>query len=300
VQISGQLLEMKRLILTKGVQYMLISTACFTVMQSLIKYMPADHIPTIEQTFFRSFVTWVFCVFYMLYRKITFKTNNIKLIALRSVIGSASMFSFFYILPRMPLGSSVALKYLSPIFTAMFAVVLLKEKLKPVQWLFFLISFIGVVLLKGFDTRIALFDFSLGIFSAITGGILYILIRKIGDDDHPSVVVHYFMLFASILSAILMIPYWVTPTLEDNFIFFGVGFSGFIAQIYMTKAFQQKDDANYLAIFKYLEAIYAIIIGYLYFGETYSYLSFFGIILIFLGLILMVRLKSMEKSDVPI
>jgi drug/metabolite transporter (DMT)-like permease len=291
---------MKKNILTKGVQYMLISTAFFTVMQSLIKYMPANHIPTIEQTFFRSFVTWIFCVFYMLYRKITFKTNNIKLIALRSVIGSASMFSFFYILPRMPLGSSVALKYLSPIFTAMFAVVLLKEKLKPIQWLFFLISFIGVVLLKGFDPRITLFDFSLGIFSAISGGILYILIRKIGDDDHPSVVVHYFMLFASIISAIIMIPYWVTPTLEDDFIFLGVGFSGFIAQIYMTKAFQEKDDANYLAIFKYLEAIYAIIIGYLYFGETYSYLSFFGIILIFLGLLLMVRLKSIEKADVPI
>jgi drug/metabolite transporter (DMT)-like permease len=291
---------MKKNILTKGVQYMLISTACFTVMQSLIKFMPADHIPTIEQTFFRSFVTWIFCVFYMLNNKITFKTNNIKLIALRSVIGSASMFSFFYILPRMPLGSSVALKYLSPIFTAMFAVVLLKEKLKPIQWLFFLISFTGVVLLKGFDARITLFDFSLGIFSAISGGILYILIRKIGDDDDPSVVVHYFMLFASIISAILMIPYWVTPNFQDSLIFLGVGYSGYVAQIYMTKAFQEKDDANYLAIFKYLEAIYAIIIGYVIFGETYTYLSFFGLILIFLGLVLMVRLKSMEKADVPI
>lgn len=269
-------------------------------MQSLIKYMPADHIPTIEQTFFRSFVTWFFCLFFMINNKITFKTNNIKLIALRSIIGSISMFSFFYILPRMPLGSSVALKYLSPIFTAIFAVILLNEKLKPLQWFYFIISFIGVVLLKGFDARIAFFDFVLGLVSAISGGILYILIRKIGDDDHPSVVVHYFMLFASVISGILMIPYWVTPNLQDSFIFLGVGYSGYVAQIYMTKAFQQKDDANYLAIFKYLEALYAIIIGYLIFGETYNYLSFFGIILIFLGLILTVRLKSVKKTDVDI
>jgi drug/metabolite transporter (DMT)-like permease len=289
---------MKNNFLTKGVQYMLISTACFTVMQSLIKYMPADHIPTIEQTFFRSFVTWVFCLNFMLNNKITFKTNNIKLIALRSVIGSLSMFSFFYILPRMPLGSSVALKYLSPIFTAIFAVFLLNEKLKPMQWFYFFISFSGVVLLKGFDARIGLFDFTLGLISAISGGILYILIRKIGDDDHPSVVVHYFMLFASVISGILMIPYWVTPNLQDSFIFLGVGYSGYVAQIYMTKAFQEKDDANYLAIFKYLEAIYAIIIGYLLFGETYNYVSFFGLILIFLGLILTVRLKSIKEPDV--
>ena len=291
---------MKKTILTKGVQYMLISTACFTVMQSLIKYMPADHIPTIEQTFFRSFVTWIFCLFFMLNNKITFKTKNIKLIALRSVIGSISMFSFFYILPRMPLGSSVALKYLSPIFTAIFAVFLLNEKLKPMQWFYFFISFLGVVLLKGFDTRIGFFDFTLGLISAISGGILYILIRKIGDDDHPSVVVHYFMLFASIIAGILMIPYWVTPNVHDCFIFLGVGYSGYVAQIYMTKAFQEKDDANYLANFKYLEAIYAVIIGYLLFGETYNYVSFFGLILIFIGLILMVRLKSIQKADVDI
>jgi drug/metabolite transporter (DMT)-like permease len=290
---------MKRQFFTKGVQYMLVSTAFFTVMQSLIKYMPVAHISTIEQTFFRCFVTWLFCICYMLNNKITFKTNNIKLIALRSVIGSLSMFSFFYILPRIPLGSSVALKYLSPIFTAIFAVFLLNEKLKPMQWFYFIISFLGVVLLKGFDTRIGLFEFSLGIFSAITGGILYILIRKIGDDDHPSVVVHYFMLFAAIISGILMIPYWVTPNLHDCFIFLGVGYSGYVAQIFMTKAFQEKEDANYLAIFKYLEAIYAIIIGYLYFHETYNYLSFLGILLIFLGLILTVRLKS-QKADVDV
>lgn len=289
---------MKRIVFTKGVQYMIISTACFTVMQSLIKYMPVDRISTIEQTFFRCFISWVFCFFYMLYYKITFKTNNLKLIGLRSIIGTISMFAFFYILPRMPLGSSVALKYLSPIFTAVFAVLLLKEKLKPLQWLFFIITFIGVVLLKGFDPRISFFDFSLGILSAATGGILYILIRKIGDDDDPSVVVHYFMLFASIIAGIFMIPHWVTPNFEDWWVFFGVGFSGFVAQIYMTKAFQEKEDVNYLAIFKYLEAIYAIIIGYLYFNETYSFLSFFGIILIFVGLILTIRLKSIRKPDV--
>ncbi len=275
---------------------MLVSTACFTVMQSLIKFMPADHIPTIEQTFFRSFVTWIFCLIFMLRNKVTFKTKNIKLIALRSVIGSISMFSFFYILPRIPLGSSVALKYLSPIFTAIFAVFMLNEKLKRQQWLYFLISFIGVVLLKGFDARISFFDFTLGIISAVSGGILYILIRKIGDDDDPSVVVHYFMLFASIISGILMIPYWVTPNFYDSLLFLGVGYSGYVAQIYMTKAFQQKDDANYLAIFKYLEAIYAIIIGYLIFGETYTYLSFFGIVLIFVGLILTIKLKASPKT----
>lgn len=274
---------------------MIISTLCFTVMQSLIKYLPVGRIPTIEQTFFRSIVTAVFCLAFMLKNHITFKIKNRGLILVRSIVGTISMFSFFYILPRMPLGTSVTIKYLSPVFTALFAGVMLNEKIKTKQWFYILLAFVGILLLKGFDSRVATMDLIIGLISAVTGGLLYIILRQIGDDDHPFVVVFYFMLIASLLSATFMIPYWVTPNLEDSMVFLGVGFFGFVAQIYMTKAFQQQDDANYLAQFKYLEAAFAIITGFLWFGESYTYLSFLGIILIFVSLILNIRLKTKQR-----
>ncbi len=281
--------------ITEGVKYMIISTLCFTVMQSLIKYLPVGRIPTIEQTFFRSIVTAVFCLAFMLKNHITFKIKNRGLILVRSIVGTISMFSFFYILPRMPLGTSVTIKYLSPVFTALFAGVMLNEKIKTKQWFYILLAFVGILLLKGFDSRVATMDLIIGLISAVTGGLLYIILRQIGDDDHPFVVVFYFMLIASLLSATFMIPYWVTPNLEDSMVFLGVGFFGFVAQIYMTKAFQQQDDANYLAQFKYLEAAFAIITGFLWFGESYTYLSFLGIILIFVSLILNIRLKTKQR-----
>jgi drug/metabolite transporter (DMT)-like permease len=279
-------------LITEGVKYMLISTLCFTFMQGLIKYLPQDRIPTIEQTFFRSVITAVFCIFFMVKNRISFRVKNPKMIVTRSLLGSISMFAFFYILPRMPLGSSVTIKYLSPVFTALFAIVLLKEAIKPLQWLYILMAFMGVVLLKGFDNRIALVDLGIGLISAVTAGLLYIILRKMGDDDPPIVVVFYFMAIACFISAVFMMPYWVTPDLNDSLVFLGVGYSGYVAQIYMTKAFQQKEDANYLAQFKYLEAVFAIITGFLWFGETYTFMSFLGIVLIFMSLILTVRLKS--------
>ncbi len=274
---------------------MIISTLCFTAMQSLIKYLPVGRIPTIEQTFFRSIVTAVFCLAFMLKNHITFKIKNKGLILVRSVVGTISMFSFFYILPRMPLGTSVTIKYLSPVFTALFAGAMLNEKINTKQWFYIVLAFVGILLLKGFDSRVATVDLFIGLISAVSGGLLYIILRQIGDDDHPFVVVFYFMFIASLLSAMFMIPYWVTPNLEDSMVFFGVGFFGFVAQIYMTKAFQQQDDANYLAQFKYLEAAFAIITGFLWFGESYTYLSFLGIILIFVSLILNIRLKTKQR-----
>lgn len=282
--------------LSEGVKFMLISTFCFTMMQALIKYIPRGHIPTVEQTFFRSFITGIFCLVFIWRNKISFAIKNPKLIFIRSVVGTISMFSFFYILPRMPLGSSVTIKYLSPIFTALFAVMLLKEKMKAQQWIYILMSFVGVLLLKGFDSRIALLDLGIGLISAISGGLLYVILRQIGDDDNTYIVVFYFMMIASVISFVGMLPYWVSPNGNDYLTFLGIGFAGFLAQIYMTKAFQQQEDANYIAQFKYLEAAYAIIIGYIWFGETYNLISFGGIILIFVSLILTVRLKSKQRN----
>lgn len=288
---------MKKEFMTEGVKYMLISTFCFTAMQGLIKYLPQNRIPTVEQMFFRSIIPAACCWVFMVKNQISFKIKNTKLIWIRSLVGTFSMFSFFYVLPRMPLGTSVTIKYLSPIFTALFAGFMLKEVIKPRQWIYIIMAFMGVLLLKGFDNRVALVDLFIALISAISGGLLYIILRQIGDDDHPFTVVFYFMLIASGISALAMIPYWVTPNLEDSWVFLGIGFFGFIAQIYMTKAFQEKDDANFLAQFKYLEAAYAILMGYFIFNETYTLWSFMGIILIFTSLILTIRFKTREKIE---
>lgn len=281
--------------MTDGMKYMLLSTFCFTVMQGLIKYLPQHRIPTVEQMFFRSIIPACCCWIVMVKNHISFKVQNMKMIWVRSLVGTASMFSFFYVLPRMPLGTAVTIKYLSPVFTALFAGVMLQEVIRPRQWLYIAIAFVGVLLLKGFDSRVATADLFIGLFSAVSGGLLYIILRKIGDDDHPFTVVFYFMLIASGLSALMMMPYWITPNTADSIVFLGIGFAGFLAQIYMTKAFQQKDDANFLAQFKYLEAAYAIVIGYIVFGESYNLLSFAGIVLIFASLILTIRFKNREK-----
>lgn len=276
---------------------MIISTACFTMMQGLIKYLPQNRIPTVEQMFFRSIIPAACCAVFMIHNQISFKIKNVKMIWIRSLVGTLSMFAFFYVLPRMPLGTSVTIKYLSPVFTALFAGAMLNEIIKPRQWVYIVMAFVGVLLLKGFDSRVATVDLFIALISAVTGGLLYIILRQIGDDDHPFTVVFYFMLIASGLSAVAMLPYWVTPNFEDSVVFLGIGLFGFVAQIYMTKAFQQKDDANFLAQFKYLEAAYAIVIGYFVFGETYNLLSFVGIVLIFTSLILTIRLKTKEKIE---
>jgi drug/metabolite transporter (DMT)-like permease len=274
----------------KGVQYVLISIVCFSIMQSLVKAM--SYFGSFQHVFIRSVIGWIISVSFLKHQRISLAGKNQKLLIFRGLIGCVSMFGFFYILTRIPFASSISLKYLSPIFATLFAVLFLKEKIKAIQWFFFLISFSGVILLKGLDLRISSFDLGIGILSSVFGGLLYIVIRKIGEDDHHLVILHYFMAISAIISGFIAIPNWKNPSLMEWFGFLIIGFVGFVAQNYFTKSVQVAQNVSLIANIRYIEAALAIIIGYFIFDETYSTMSFVGLAMIFLGLILAVWVKN--------
>ena len=253
-------------------------------MQSLVKYLP--EMPIFEHIFFRSLIGWVLCVGYLRYYKISLIGKNNKMLVFRGLVGSLSMFSFFYLLSSIPFGTATAFKYLSPVFTSILAVTMLKEKLKLSQWIYLAMAFSGILMVKGFDPRISFFDLGIGLVAGFSGGLLYIIIRKIGDDDHHLVILHYFMFIATFFSGIMAFQHWVIPTLNQFLILLLIGIVGFVAQNFFTIAIQQKDKVSYLSILRYTEAIYAIIIGYFIFDESYTVMSLVGMFVILLGVVL--------------
>lgn len=297
---TNKMSEDKTAFWSQGMTFMLISTFCFSMMQVFIKLMPQFN--SFQHIFFRSIIGWFLSITYLKFHHIPLIGKNSKLLIMRALIGSISMFSFFYILTRIPFASSVALKYLSPIFTTIAAIIFLNERVKPIQWLFFLMSFVGILVLKGFDTRINFFDLSIGIISAVFGGLLFIVIKKIGDDDHQLVILHYFMFVSATVSGIVCLfqkrnTPWQLPNFTESMGLLVIGVVGFFAQNYFTKAIQSSEKASILSNLRYLEAAYAFIIGYFVFDETYNFQSFLGLLLIFTGLILSLKFKT---KNVPI
>jgi len=192
---------------------MLLATLAFTIMQALIKEL--SHFHVFQIIFFRSGITALLCISYLKAKNISLIGKKQTFLLLRAFCGISSMILFFLTIQRIPLGASVSLKYLSPIFAAIFTVVLIKEKVQFSQWLCFTMALAGVILLKGFDTRIDNLSFVMGITGAFFGGLVYILIRKIGPSEHPLVIINYFMSSAAILSGIGMLGYWQAPSMKE-------------------------------------------------------------------------------------
>ena len=105
--------------------------------------------------------------------------------------------------------------------------------------------------------------------------------QKIGDKEHPLVIINYFMVKAFLFGGIMTLKYWQTPSFIEYLLLLSLGSFGYFGQLYMTKAFQLH-EANVIAPLKYLEVVFMIIIGAFWFDEIYNFYTFVGIFLILL------------------
>ncbi len=260
---------------------MLISALAFTLLNVFVKYLVS--FDTFQIVFFRSIGSLVFTMSFLLKNKISIYGNSKMLMIIRSIVGLTAMTLFFMSLKYLSVGSAVSLRYIAPIFATFFALVLLKEKIKHIQWFFLAIAFFGVLILKGFDNQINTIGFVYAIASAFFSGLVFIIIRKIGDRDHPIVIVNYFMAIATLVGGVLSIRNWTNPVGIEWLLLLSLGVFGFFGQLYLTKAFQIT-ETNQVAPFKYIEVIMTMLIGLFWFGETYTLWSVLGILLILVGL----------------
>lgn len=274
--------------LKNAIKYMLLSTIFFTFLTVSIKYL--TDISTYQIVFFRSAGSLVFSMAFLLRNKISIYGNNKLILIVRGCIGLLSMGLFFASLKHLPIGSAVSIRYIAPIFATIFALFLLKEKVKNIQWFFLAIAFLGVIILKGFDTQINTIGLLLAVASAVFSGLVFIIIRKIGDSEHPIVIINYFMAIATIVGGVLSINNWIAPEGVEWLFLLSLGVFGFFGQLYMTKAFQET-ETNQVAPLKYIEVIFTMIFGVVWFNETYTFWSIFGILLILVGLTLNILAK---------
>ncbi len=262
---------------------MLISTLSFSLMNAIVKYLV--HLPAYELVFFRSLGTLLFSTSFLVFHKIPILGNKRKLLLSRAIFGVISMTLFFMSLKYLTMGTAVSLRYIAPIFAAIFAIFMLREKVKLIQWLFFAIAFGGVLVLKGLDKEIDTFGLSLIIGAAFFSGLVFVTITKIGKQDHPVVVVNYFMFVATLVGGFLMLFNFVTPKGIEWLLLLLLGVFGYFGQLYMTKAFQSA-STNQVAPFKYIEVVFTVILGFFWFQESYSLWSLLGILMIIGGLVL--------------
>jgi drug/metabolite transporter (DMT)-like permease len=273
--------------------YLLISGLCFALVHAAVKFLP--RIPVHELVFFRAVIS-VAITYYAL-KKVGFSPwgRNKPALIFRGVAGTAALLLYFYTLQNMPLASAVTIQYLHPIFTVILAGLFLRESPTWLQWGFFITSFIGVLMVRGFDPRVSGFDVFIGVLSAFCSACAYTMIRALRKEDHALVVVFYLPLVSLIVVGPYTVMNWVQPQGIEWPILVLIGLLTQAAQYAMTKAYQADTAAN-ISNLNYLGIIYALIIGFLFFGETIGPMALVGMAVVFSSAILSTRFKMKRAT----
>ncbi len=274
---------------------MLLATLFFSLMNVAVKLVP--HIPAVEVVFFRSVVSLVLSVGILKVSKVSVWGKNKKILILRGVSGAMALILYYRLIQEIPLATATTILFLSPVFATILGIFFVKEEVRPIQWFFFIISFVGIVMVKGFDPRIGTIYLLMGFSSSLFSGVAFNCIRKLNTSEHPLVIIFYFPLVTLPIAGIWTCFDWVMPKGIDWFILLMVGVLTQIAQYFMTRSFQTEEISK-VASLRYLGIIYALFFGYVFFDEGFNYLVYFGMGLTIFGVVLNIWYKHVQlKAD---
>ena len=288
--------------MNRAIIHILISVVCFAVVNVCVKYLQKLDYPSHELVLLRSLISFSFCVAIIKQLKIPFFGINKKWLILRGLFGTVALLLFFITLENMPLAVATAVQYLSPIFTIIIAIFLNNQKVKPIQWIFFLISFSGIVLMKYADI-IKSTDFhemwplGLGLLSALLSGLAYNSIIKCKSTDNPITIVMYFPLMAIPLMGVLCVLDYENlriPVGSEWLLILAIGVFTQIAQVFMTKALTS-ERAAIVTPFKYTGSIFAVSFGMIFFGEYLSIKTLLGILVVIAGVLINTAFEHRQR-----
>lgn len=275
--------------LSKGIKYMLIATFAFTLMKVSVKMI--SHIPPIEIILFRSMISLVISVIVLKIQRVSVWGHNKLILVLRGLSGAMALFLYFILLQKIPLAAASTMQHMAPIFTSILGVFIVREKIKWQQALFFGVSFVGILVIQGFDSRISIEHLLLGLAASVFTGLAYNFIRKLKTSEHPLVIIFYFPLVTLPLSLVFSVFQWVTPVGLDWIILLFVGVFTQVAQYFMTKSYQA-EELSKVSIINYTGMVYSLAFGFIIFGETYNVFTYLGMVLVLGGVVLNVWYKQ--------
>ncbi|WOE71183.1 DMT family transporter [Hydrogenimonas thermophila] len=282
---------------------MLFASLMFALMGAFAK-MLSSHLPSIEVVFFRNVFGFFLVAATILKKPMTHTGGKPFLLLFRGLMGFLALLAFFYNIGHIPLGDAMTYSKTSPIFTALFAWIFLKEALGVRGWLALAIGFIGIVLIAKPTGMMLDKTAWLGIFSGVGAALAYTAVRELRQYYDTRAIVLSFMGVGTVGPLVLMAlsPYVATEELDMLFASFvmpsGVewgyiimlGLFATLAQIYMTKAYAAT-QAGIVGAVSYSNILFSIMVGLLIGDPFPDPITWGGIALIVTAGIIVARKK---------
>ncbi len=227
-----------------------------------------------------------------------FKTTHLKTHFLRVIINYPSMLLFFYAINFVSIEKANSLTFVVPFIATILAVIFLKEKIYFYRIFALILGFIGMLIV----IRPGMIEVSFGVYmiliSSFLWAIMIIITKRLSRDDSALTILSYQYFLMFIISFVVAIFNWQSPSIETIFYLFLAGFSGTIFHLTLYQAYKLA-DVSLVQPYSFLVLVFASIMGYFVFGEIPDIYTWIGTGVIFIGVIIIsIREMQINKNIV--
>ena len=275
---------------------MFISVCAFSLMDVIVKW--SDDYPIGQVLFFRGFCGIIPILFLIPKDRFFdfYRTQRPALHIKRCLAGLIAIVSIFVALRNLPLATVVSISFASPIFTTIFSIFLLNEKVGFYRWLAVFVGFIGIVIISepGFSSLNIYYIYPI-IFCL---GLSYvaIAIRKLSSTEPVWLISFFFSFSILIFSFFSLYQQWIMPSFIDLILLSFIGILGGIANLWLSQSYKFS-EVSLVSPLKYLALVFAIIFGYLIWDEIPTIKTLMGALLVILSSFIIFRRElSMKKQ----
>lgn len=263
---------------TYGIIIMITSSIIFSVMAVLVRLTQGTNSFTIS--FFRFLTGTTIIMTLRVSGIIHFRIVKWRLLLVRGVFGAISVSLFYLSIIKIGLGKGTLLSYLYPIFAALLAPLLIKEKFRVDIIIVTIIALMGVYLIinPSTITSVSIYEV-LALIGALCAGIAIISVRKLQETESSFTIFLAQCMCGIVIAVVPGVNAGLDFTTITWIILITIGITATIGQLLMTYAYRYV-PATEGSLLNFLVPVFNIILSILIFKEKLTIPTTVGTIVV--------------------
>jgi drug/metabolite transporter (DMT)-like permease len=280
----------------RGMGFIAVSGLLFTLLNTIMRQLTHELDP-LQVQFLRYLMGLVVMLPFMLRSGlVAWMPHNLRGQIWRGLVHTLGLMLWFIALPNVAMADMTAMGFTGPIFIMAGAVLFLGEPMIRARWIAAGIGFIGVLIVVAPGLRGDGGYWNLVMLSSTPLFAASFLITKaLTRHDKPEVIVAWQSIMVALFTLPFALAVWVWPTTEQWGWFVITGILGSVGHWFLTEAFRIADMSATQPV-KFLDLVWASLMGWLVFSEEPALTTYAGALVIFAATTWIARREARRKS----
>ncbi|MBR1480047.1 MAG: DMT family transporter [Alphaproteobacteria bacterium] len=269
--------------LKQGIVWAVMIYLVGTLNDVLVRFL-GDRLHAVEIAFFRFLFSALIALVPMLHSKVNLFRSNLHVWhIMRGILGAVALGFCCYSVNVMPLAENTTILFSEALFMLPLAAIFLKEHVGLKAIIATLFGFLGLLVMFRPQADNINFVAIIPTVAALLFAVMNIMIKKMIDaKENTLTMLFYFGLYTTVISGIIVPVVWTTPNLRELFLILLLGLGANLIQLFIFLAYRATTASNISPV-RYIELPFAILFGFVFFGQVPESTALVGALLIIAG-----------------